>query len=126
MRVGQSRLMPRAERRVIECFVWRADPAKHSRCRTRCWQNRTLRTKCVNMRTLLDSCTEQFYGSVQKHFVHAHTVYTRHSPFFWEGPGDEARGPMTMYFIRFLKYTSGKNVYVNVVIFCIMCPLLNS
>ena len=30
LRVGQSRLMPRAERRVIECFVWRADPAKHS------------------------------------------------------------------------------------------------
>ena len=41
--------------------------------------------------TVLDSCSEQFYGGVRKHFAHAQTVYTRPSPFFWEGPGYEAR-----------------------------------
>ena len=37
---------------------------------------------------VLDSCSEKFYGGVRKH---AQTVYTRPSPFFWEGPGYEAK-----------------------------------
>ena len=36
LRVGQPRLMPRAEKRV---FCVHTDPAKHSRSLTRCWQN---------------------------------------------------------------------------------------
>ena len=42
------------------------------------------------MYAVLDSCSEQFYGGVRKHFAHAQTVYTGPSPFFWEGPGYEA------------------------------------
>ena len=44
-------------------------------------------------RVAKDSLTRapnNFTGGVRKHFAHAQTVYTRPSPFFWEGPGYEA------------------------------------
>ena len=46
-----------------------------------------------------DSCSEQFYGGVRKHFAHGQTVYTRPSPFFWEGPGYEATITSEMFSI---------------------------
>ena len=44
-----------------------------------------------NILSLLDSCTEQFYGTCTEIFhACANSVYQA-SPFFWEGPGYEAR-----------------------------------
>ena len=91
--------MPRAEKRIIEYFV-----------STQILQSildllhaesildllhaagKTERSELnAYVYAVLDSCSEQFYGGVRKHFAHAQTVYTRPSPFFWEGPGYEAR-----------------------------------
>ena len=68
MRVG---LMPRAEKRVIECFVSTTDAQilqsildlVHTAGKTECSE------LSVRMRTLLDSCTEQFtvvYGHISR------------------------------------------------------------
>ena len=78
--------MPRAEKRVIEYFVSTQIlqtilDLLHAAGKTE------LNAYAY---TVLDSCSEQFYGGVRKHFAHAQTVYTRPSPFFWEGPGYEA------------------------------------
>ena len=76
MHVGQSRLMPRAEKRAIECCVS---------------TDAQILQSILNLVRAAGPLTEQFYDGVQKHFTHAQTVYTRPSPFFWEGPGYEAK-----------------------------------
>ena len=79
--------MPRAEKRVIEYFV--STQNLQSILDLLHAAGKTERSELnVYAYAVLDSCSEQFYGGVRKHFAHAQTVYTR--PFFWEGPGYEA------------------------------------
>ena len=83
--------MPRAEKRVIEYFV--STQILQSILDLLHAAGKTERSELnAYAYTVLDSCSEQFYGGVRKHFAHAQTVYTRPSPFFWVGPGYEARG----------------------------------
>ena len=90
LRVGQPRLMPRAEKRVIEYFV--STQILQSILDLLHAAGKTERSELnAYAYAVPNSCSEQFYGGVRKHFAHAQTVYTRPSPFFWEGPGYEAK-----------------------------------
>ena len=81
--------MPRAEKRVIEYFL--PTQILQSILDLLHAAGKTERSELnAYVYAVLDSCSEQFYGGVWKHFVHAQTVYTMPSPLFWEGPGYEA------------------------------------
>ena len=74
MRV-EPRLMPRAEKRVIEYFVSTQILQSildllHAAGKT----ERSELNAYACAYAVLDSCSEQFYGGVRKHFAHAQTV----------------------------------------------------
>ena len=72
--------MPRAEKRVIEYFV--STQILQSILDLLHAAGKTERSELnAYAYAVLDSCSEQFYGGVRKHFAHAQTVdlYTRPS-----------------------------------------------
>ena len=71
MRVGQPRLMPRAEKGVIEYFV----SAQILQSILHLLHAAGKTDSALNACAVLDSRSEQFYGGVRKHFAHAQTVY---------------------------------------------------
>ena len=60
--------MPRAEKRVIEYFV--STQILQSILDLLHAAGKTERSE-LNAYTVFDSCSEQFYGGVRKHFAHA-------------------------------------------------------
>ena len=97
---------------------WRADPAKHSRSRTRCWQKPNAPNQaCTYIRVRCLTSAPNNFTAVYGNISRMRKQCISGPPFFWEGPEYEANHQCDINAIRYVHNSHyGFNIEMGIII----------